>query len=439
MKKFLAILLGALFVLSFAASAFAIHAEIPEGTTAVAAKGETKIELGGLLRTRAWMFDNLKFTEPSGGFISRGDVVLKGQKTKTASYYDQRARIKVQATHGDVTGMIELQGDQVWGYDGPNKKGDAMKWIQAWTQYKNSSMAGFPIGLKVGHMPLALGEQVFFKHITNGDDAIVFFMDPTKQIHVGLLTIKLSEKDTIDNNTDIDAYVGLMTFKLNDKNTIGANYVYLNQSDSRLKFQNLMVHANGSAAGFGYKGEADIQFGKAGEGAGKTKFKGYALMLGGNYKLDPVNIRASFGYGSGDNKADKNNKEFQAFMSDDPNYTLAYEYRVTTSATNQILGNRNQSSVANTTYYNLGVDFNATKDLKAKLDGFILRASKTPSGVSKNIGWEVDAGIGFNVAKNLLYTLDLGYLNAGDYYEEFAGGKDAKAVTMVRQQLIFSF
>src|SRR5512135_638050 len=59
LKKFLAVILGALFVLSFAASAFAIHAEIPSDTQAVVAPGATQITLGGELRVRGWYTDNI--------------------------------------------------------------------------------------------------------------------------------------------------------------------------------------------------------------------------------------------------------------------------------------------------------------------------------------------------------------------------------------------
>ncbi len=59
MKKYLALILGVLFVLSFAASAFAIHAEIPSETQAVVAKGSTQITLGGEIRTRGWWQDNI--------------------------------------------------------------------------------------------------------------------------------------------------------------------------------------------------------------------------------------------------------------------------------------------------------------------------------------------------------------------------------------------
>ena len=59
LKKYLALILGVLFVLSFAASAFAIHAEIPSETQAVVATGSTQITLGGEIRTRGWWQDNI--------------------------------------------------------------------------------------------------------------------------------------------------------------------------------------------------------------------------------------------------------------------------------------------------------------------------------------------------------------------------------------------
>ena len=58
MKKYLAIILGAVFVLGFAASAFAIHAEIPAETQAVVAKGATQISIGGDIRMRGEMTGN---------------------------------------------------------------------------------------------------------------------------------------------------------------------------------------------------------------------------------------------------------------------------------------------------------------------------------------------------------------------------------------------
>ena len=445
MKKFLAIILGAFLVLSFAASAFAIHAEIPAESQAVIAKGTTQVELGGFLRTRGWYFKN---RDGSNNPFS----------TNSQSFYDQRAKILVDAkVSPNVQGLIELQADFNWGSF--NTKADNPDIIQAWILYKGSGLFGFNSGLKIGHMPLALGEQQFFQHTTNGDDAIVFFMDPTKAVHIGLLAVKLANDGGGVNNAvmpagtgsatvntdDLDAYVALMTYKINDKNTVGANYTYINKSDTRTKLQNLGFHANGNVSGLGYKGELDIQFGDFVE---DYHARGWGGMVGLNYMVNPINIRGSFAYGSGDKTSTGDKSEaFQTFLSDIEHYTIAYEYRIKSTcnapvnASGSLAGATSSglnTGICNTTYFNLGLDYSPTKEIKLNLDGYILKASRTPSGVSKSAGWELDAGLKYDVAKNLKYIVDLGYFKSGSYYEDTYGSKE-KNSTVVRQQLILSF
>jgi hypothetical protein len=420
LKKFLAIILGAIFVLSFAASAFAIHAEIPSETQAVIAKGATQITLSGELRTRGWYQKNI---------VSGAPVESKSQ-----AWYDQRVRLAVDAkVTPNVQGFVQLESGAsntsdvvTWGNF--NSKIGPMTILQAWMLYTGQGLFGFPAGLKIGHMPLALGEKQFFDHTRFGDDAIVFFMDPTKELHVGLLAIKFVEGATTDNQDDLDGYVGLAVYKWDPKNSVGLNFTYLKQNTSGMKESNLGLHAGGSISGLSYKAEADFQFGDKAEG---VKAKGYGLMLGLGYNVDPVGIRASAAYGSGDSDG-TGEKQFDTFLSALQNYTLIYEYRVKTAA------NATATGISNTTYVNLGVDFAPMKDLKASLDGYLLRATKSNTAIagsdSKDAGWEADAKVVYNVARNLTYQVDAGYFKAGDLY-----GADNKGVTVVRHMLTLSF
>ena len=66
-----------------------------------------------------------------------------------------------------------------------------------------------------------------------------------------------------------------------------------------------------------------------------------------------------------------------------------------------------------------------------------LRATKTESGVSKNIGWEVDAKMKYALAKNLTYQVDAGYLDAGNFYKDTYGEK--KGATVLRHAITLSF
>ena len=436
MKKYLALILGVLFVLSFAASAFAIHAEIPSETTATVAKGATQITLGGELRVRGWYQNNIVSGLPAD--------------SNSQAWYDQRVRLSLDATVAPgVEGFVQLESSNgingsatadnyVWGSQDPlgaagtnggNKTSD-LKVLQAWILYSGSGLLGFNSGLKIGHMPLALGHMEFFDHTKFGDDAIVFFMDPTKQLHVGLLTIKFMEGATSDNTDDLDGYVGLMTYKVNDTASLGVNYTYLNNSDGDFSHQNLGIHGKASFAGVGLKGAADLQFGES----GSTDFGGYAVMLGADFKLNPVTLRANFAMGSGDDDAtDNDNDAFITYLGADQHYTLVYEYRVIPA------GGATATGLNNTTYYNLGVDYAASKDLSMSLDGYILRATEEiADGADKDAGWEVDAKIKYALAKNLSYQFDAGYFDAGDMYED-GYGIDAKSVTVLRHTLTLSF
>jgi hypothetical protein len=428
MKKYLALILGVLFVLSFAASAFAIHAEIPSETQAAVAKGTTQLTLGGELRIRGWYQDN----------ITSGKNPLS---TGSQAFYDERVRLSVDAAVAPgVKGYVMLETNSTtsdtytWGNF--NSKPTDLNINEAWILYTGSGLLGFNSGLKIGHMPLALGQKEFFDHTKFGDDAVVFFMDPTKQMHIGLLTVKFSENfsgignSNLDNTNDLDGYVGLMTYKINDKNTVGINYTYLNCSDAGFSHQNLGVHANGSIAGFGYNAFGDMQFGKSGDGTPtESDFGGYALGLGLSYKLDPVTLRASAAYGTGDDDATDNDTDaFTTYLGADQHYTLVYEYRVNSAAGTTATG------LNNTTYFNLGVDYNPTKDLGLSLDGYILQASEDNAAGKDELGWEVDAKIKYALAKNLSYQIDAGYFDAGDFY-----GDNAKGATVLRHSLTLSF
>ncbi|MBI4690104.1 MAG: alginate export family protein [Nitrospirae bacterium] len=405
MKKYLTIILAAVFVLGFAASALA---------DAVTAKDDTKITLGGELRVRGWYLDNASGTRRA--ISTPTDGVSQG-------WYDERVRLRLMA---DVTqntsGYVALEtssgtGDSnTWG-NLNSKQGGVISILEAWILHKGSGLLGIPAGLKIGHMPLALGEKQFLDHTKFGDDAIVFFMDPSKELHVGLLTAKLSEATSATNSAaDIDGYVGLLVYKLDKDNTLGANFSHVNYSDGELAFSNFGLHANGMLAGLSYNTELDLQFG---DESPTTEFGGYGFLLGLGYKMDPVTIRGQFAYGSGDDDAaDSKNKEFQVTSGNDIHYTQIYEYTTRTAASAQDLANSGgrSSGIANTTYFRLGLDANLTKDLMASIDGFLLNATKAVD--SKKIGTEFDAKIAYKIDKNLTYAFMVGYLDTGEWWED---------------------
>ena len=237
MKKYLAVLFGALFILSFAATAFAVH-ETTEPDEAVVAKGAAKITLGGKIIVRGWYFDNINTQVVDlSSYVRRVNTGALPVETGSQALYTTNAYLTVDAKIGDnIQGFMELEtsagesnnsGVQYWGtYD--TKNDQELKFRQLWIQYTGSGLLGAPAGLKVGHMPIVLGEMQFLRNDRFGNDAILLWVDPIKEMHLLIGTTKLNEGTTtfgdINSTDDLDGYIALMTYMLNKDNTIGVNY-----------------------------------------------------------------------------------------------------------------------------------------------------------------------------------------------------------------------
>lgn len=446
MKKYLALVLGVIFTLGFAASAFAITAEIPAETQAVVAKDTTQVTLGGELRFRGWYTDNTSGTRRAVSNPADGP---------SQGWYDGRVRLSLKAdVSKNTTGFVQFESGtttsdvNTWGTLN-TKPTNGLMILEAWILHQGSGLLGIPAGVKVGHMPLALGEKQFLDHTKFGDDAIVLFANPTKELHIGLLTAKFVEASTTGATTaDTNGYVALATYKVNKDNTIGVNYTTITDSgitvatvNQKFNFQNLGLHANGKISDIKYALEYDTQFGNQTD---TKKFKGYGIFANLGYDIKPVTVRAGYARGSGDagnNDATKN-KDFQATLGNDVHYTFIYEFTTRDASSSAGLGNATTraNGIANTTYYRLGLDADLTKDLKASVDYFMLKATEAAAG-SKDIGTEYNAKLTYKIDKNLTYSITAGILDPGKWWVNTVGVTTAnnKTITQMMHALTLSF
>lgn len=496
MRKFIALILGVVFVMGFAASAFAIHAAIPAETTAVGSLKDVQIRLGGEIRTRGWLESNIS---NSTGTARAATGYPYDLESGTFSWYDQRYRLLLDVKSGDnLSGRLMLESGNsatsdvhVWGSDvstvGGAKNSTLDRVLEGWIAYTGSGLLGMPAGIKIGHMPTVIGVGTFYDHRRFGDDAILLYLEPMKGTEINLLMAKISEGviattstttievagdgigddngvcdpslpeacvtisststsvSTTDNTDDTDLYSLMFNHSVDKDTKVGLNYSYMNNSDLGMKFQNLGVDVKGMVAdaGIGYRASADLQFGKLLDtDTAELKAKGYAFTAGLDYKLDPVTLRASLAYGSGDSDpTDDKVKTFQTAVSNVINYTVVYEYRVATAC--GAIG----TGICNTTYLNLGVDASPIKDMKLALDYYLLRASKKLSdtddtlGNKKDIGSEVDFKLTYKLAKNLTYFINSGVLFAGDFYKNAPSGpaSDPETAVVFHHGLTLSF
>ena len=436
MKKYISILLATLFVFGFAASAFALHAEIPTDTTATVTAGETQVTLSGEVRVR--------YDWRHVGFNSNTS------QSETA-YANERIRLGIDAKLSPNTeGMIQLtsetdpaQADRdnlvgggttsstgnVAGFDQSQATGIFSKYLNAgnefkgqisirqmWILHTGTGLLGVNAGIKVGHMPLLLGSGLFYDHSYFGDDALVLFVDPVKELELSAVVIDFSDgyftsgsaATTSKSNHDT-AYAFVANYKPDANSNISFDATYVDDQNipaggavangtgvyPDIHLWNFGLRGKTDISGIRLKIDGEVQTGKLeATGSPNTDFSGYALQAGVGYTLDPVKLDLEVGYGSGDNGKTAN--KVKTFVtSQGPESTFGdpyrgvglqggiqgpyvYNYR-TINAAGETFG-----GLANTMYLRVGGNADLTKDANLDIAAFYLRA--VDAITSSNVG-----------------------------------------------------
>jgi hypothetical protein len=450
-KKFF-VFAVALLVLGFAASSFAMQAEIPADTTAAIAKGGTQVTIGGEVRMRA-------VTAQNTGDFNRNNANGSTFGSADRQIYDYRVRLSVEAKMSPNTiGFIQMEaggadsesnaGENTrWGDEGckglggtfkcGDVKGNQFRVLQAWIQHQGSGMLGIPAYVKVGHQPIVIGAGVFYSHNIYNDDAAVVGITPIKGLDISALTVKLQEN--LQNSADDQTlYSGIISYAFNKDIVAGVDVSFLQSQNgsvgttnttagivgSKADLWNIGANIKAMVSGFKLYGTADFQMGKANILGNKYPFRGFALTGGAAYTFAPVTLALDLGYGSGDGKSDKKFGTFMTSQSDTARYAFVYDYFVISSTGNK------DSGVSNVFFAKAGARADVMKNLMVGADLILLRSAKkvfgggsitatdfgTPTS-SSNIGTEVDFYLNYQVDKGLLFYVEGGYLFAGNYWK----------------------
>jgi hypothetical protein len=455
-KKYASILAVLVLLLGVAALSYAAPAEIPSDTTAVIAKGKTQITLGGELRFRGFYGKNLRVRED--------DTYPDNQAN-----YDYRVRLSLEAkVSPNTTGFVELESgtftaDNVtWGsqnggargfYDLGNTKESNVTIRQAWIQYQGTGLLGVPAGIKVGRQLVKLGYGLFYDHTYFGDDAILVFVQPMKELTLAAFTIKWSEGQTTRND-DSTGY-GILAAYAGKGFGLSADIAYVDHQNisglgnADIHLWNIGLRGNvDDIAGTGLNFKADVEFqtGKIKDLSPEIKLKGWAAMAGLDYKFKTVPLSLTLEYAIGSGDKDSTNDKLENFITalgQEQHYTFVYEY-LTPSACSGLFYGNNRTGICNTQYVKFGGAYDITKDLKAELYGYWLRAHKavainsSSATPDKDLGWEVDAKVTYKIDKGLTYWIEGGYFWPGDAYKVSAT-KDADDAWAVRHGIQLKF
>ncbi|MEF9426835.1 MAG: alginate export family protein [Candidatus Mariimomonas ferrooxydans] len=457
MKKYLVVFLSMLLVLSFSMSASALHETSgTEYNPGMVTKKGVQIKLSGSIRTRGELKVNtLDFDSDSGDNYSA---------------FDTRVRLKFNARAGSATrAVVELESGSggsdyyEWGadiesgvkggYKKSNSKRGSMDIRQAYAahQFHPTGDKNYNVGLKVGHMLLALGNGLFYDHTKYGDDAVIVWTDLGKG-EIAFSYVKFEENSSTISD-DANAYILTLQYPLDNVN-ISADVTFFDDQDFNsagdtdgLHFWNFGLRSHTNMSGITLRGDVELQTGSVDNcapltaagctaGGSEQDFSGYAFLVGADYKVGDVKLTAEVAFGSGDdNPGDNDNEAFLTTVGDDQHYTYVYEYRAKT-ATGEI-----GTGLSNTWYINVSASTKATHKIKLKGDIYYLQASENVSinggEPDSDIGWEIDGKFEYKIAKNLVYYVEGGYLVVGDAYD-FAS-ESADNTYAIRNGLVVKF
>jgi hypothetical protein len=423
-----------LFVLGLAGSAFAIHAEIPEDTQSIVAKGTTQVTVGGNIMLR--------------GETRNNTTDFNGDVGDHMNLYNARVRLLVDAKVADnVSGRIHLEnGTYTWGEDNAaagiytmgNSKRDDIELLEGWINYNFG-----PAAVKVGHMPLALGNKIFFDHTKYGDDAIVFYADPNENVHVGVLTAKFEENSGTDNSDDADAYVALVVYKGEGFGVSGditmvkdgdqdGTYCSAAAEECGVQVYNVGVRGHGTVGPVTLKGDIEGQFGELDSEVGVG---GMAALFGASASLGAVNLSGELAYGSGDDDGEDFDAYITSHNSDGQYVMFVYDSRVRGAS------GATDAGLSNLMYLKLVADSDVSETVNVKgAMAYMMAAEDTNLNggeLDDEVGIEIDAKATVKLAKNLKYWVEAGYFLTGAIYEDADGtADDAYAL---RHGIVLSF
>ena len=200
-----------------------------------------------------------------------------------------------------------------------------------------------------------------------------------------MLDIKLNEGTSTGSPDDTDAYVALFSYKSKSFNLSGdiTHLIDQNYNARGLAMTNYGLRADTKVGPVGLKADVELQKGKSKPDTGvDTDFKGYAYLLGANYKAGDFTLDLEYAVGSGDsNSSDNKIDTFVTALANTQKYTYVYDFLTRTAGVTapssgaSALGAAN-TGIANTTYIKLGASGDLTKDLNLIANYYILRATK---------------------------------------------------------------
>ena len=359
------------------------------------------------------------------------------EKDVSGSYSAFRMRPTLSFSNGTTEAVLGLEYDALFGAKtnaddkstenvgiSGDKKG--LEVAKAYVKSKVAAFEGLTLegGIDTVDFPIIFGDNIPMLAVLYSND----------KMSLGLYYLKTFEGDNKENN-DSEIYAADLTVKMGENSIRPAFFAYKSSKGAEVgQYEDGIGYMPALALNLVF-GSAGVDL--AGVYAGgknkvtDVKYAGYAFDVAPYYNLnETVKLTGFFTMVSGDDP-DTANKD-ESFLNSTIDGTSSginlwrlyiIEDGGSFTTESDVAGSGKYSSVDG--YMAGGASLEAQFGaVSTKFIAAYIRALKTPSGTKKDMGVELDANIGYEVAKGSTLYVEGAFLKSGKYYEY--GGAKAK-------------
>jgi len=352
-------------------------------------------------------------------------------KETGGSYSAFRMRPSVSFSNGSTDAVLGLEYDALFGAEtsdddkssenvgiSADKKG--LEVAQAFVKTKVAAFEGLTLegGIDTVDFPIVFGDNI---------PMLAAFYENDK-MSLGIYYLKTFEGDYMDNN-DSEIYATDLTVKMGENSIRPAFFAYKSAKGAEVgQYEDGVGYMPALALNLVF-GTAGVDFAGV-YAAGKNKvtdvkYAAYAFDIAPYYSMsETVKLTGFFTMVSGDDPdtADKDESFMNSAIdgtSSGINLWRLYIIEDGGSFTTEsdVAGSGKYESTAG--YMAAGARVEAQfGDVSTKFTAAYIRALQTPSGTKKAMGIELDANIGYEIAKGSTLYVEGAYLKSGKFYEK---------------------
>lgn len=358
------------------------------------------------------------------------------EKESSGSYSAFRMRPSLSFSNGTTEAVLGLEYDATFGAEtaddedasenvgiSADKKG--LEVAQAYVKSKVAAFEGLTLegGIDTVDFPIIFGDNIPMLAVLYSND----------KMSLGLYYLKTFEGDYGQKN-DSQIYAADLTVNMGESSIRPAFFAYQSQKGAKVgQYEDGVGYMPAVALNLVF-GSAGVDF--AGVYAGgknkvtDVKYAGYALDIAPYYNLsETVKLTGFYTMLSGDDPdtADKNESFLYSTIDGESSgvnlwrlYIIEDGGSFTTNS--DVAGSGKYDSADG--YMAAGAVVEAQfGSISTKFIAAYVRAIKTPAGVKKDMGIELDANIGYEVSKGSTLYVEGAFLKSGKYYE-YGGTKE---------------